>query len=305
MVLAQSQIKRLLYLALYAVYERYQLIIFPFLIIPIIVIGLSYTAEKQYKNHASILIEESALLNPYLDELSFSFELSDRIAALRTLVLSRKNLSEIVDEMNLVPDGAKITEIENMREKLGKAISISVVGDELVKINFKWHDQTQMKPILELVVEKFIERLLAPTKASLDTSEQFFLNQLDLMRSELESSEDKLAQFKSQNRDALPELMSVNQETMSRLEQQRQLKTVVLSGAQAKFNTLAKKMSKANPVLGHIEDKILRVESEIAILRTRYTDKHSRIKAKLKELENLSFFQLFFLLCVYSKGHSD
>ncbi|MFY8297377.1 GumC family protein [Pseudoalteromonas sp. SS15] len=287
MILAQAQIKRLLYLALYAVYERYQLVLLPFIIVPIIVIGLSATAEKQYTNHASILIEESALLNPYLDELSFSFELSERIDALRTLVLSRNNLAEIVEEMQLVPEGAPIREVEQMRQKLGQAISISVVGDELVKISFKWNNQAQMKPILELVVEKFIERLLAPTKSSLDTSEQFFLDQLELMRSELEKSEDQLAQFKADNRDALPELMSVNQETMSRLEQQKQMKTVVLSGAQAKFNTLAKKMSKANPILGHIEDKILRTEAEIALLRTRYTDKHSKLQAKLKELENL------------------
>ena len=80
-MLVREQIKRLLYLALYAVYTRAKLFVLPLLIVPVVVIVLAATSQKQYTNHATILIEESALLNPYLDDLSFSFDLSNRMAA--------------------------------------------------------------------------------------------------------------------------------------------------------------------------------------------------------------------------------
>ncbi|AIY66657.1 GumC family protein [Pseudoalteromonas piratica] len=287
MVFTIAQIKKLAYLALYTMYERWLLIALPMIIVPIAVIGISLTSEKQYTNHATILIEESALLNPFLDELEFSFELSARMDALRTLVLSRKNLTEVVKEVGLVKNLNDKLEVEKMQQKLASAISISLVGDELVRIHFKWTKREEMKPVLEALVEKFIERLLAPTKASLDTSETFLKNQLEEMRVQLETAEDKFARFKRDNRESLPELMNLNQDTLARLEQEKQQKTVELSGAKARLATLKKQLSKANPVMGRLIDSIMRIEAEIALLRTRYTDKHSKVQAKLRELETL------------------
>ncbi|MCF6457455.1 GNVR domain-containing protein [Pseudoalteromonas sp. MMG024] len=287
MVFTIAQIKKLIYLALYTMYERWQLIALPMIIVPIAVIAISLSSEKQYTNHATILIEESALLNPFLDELEFSFELSARMDALRTLVLSRKNLTEVVKEVGLVDDLTNQLEVEKMQQKLASAISISLVGDELVRIHFKWNKRQQMKPVLEALVEKFIERLLAPTKASLDTSETFLKNQLEELRLQLELAEDKLAKFKRDNRESLPELLNVNQDTLARLEQEKQQKLVDLSGAKARLATLKKQLAKANPVKGRLVDSIMRIEADIALLRTRYTDQHSKVQAKLRELETL------------------
>ncbi|WP_462177263.1 GumC family protein [Pseudoalteromonas gelatinilytica] len=286
-MLVKEQIKRLIYLGLYALYTRIKLFIIPFCIIPIVVIALGLSAQKQYTNHATILIEESALLNPYLDESSFSFQLSDRMAALRTLVISRKVLIAVAKETQLIAEDATPKQVEEIHQQLSKALSLSLIGDELVRINFIWHDQTQMKPVLEKVVEKFIERLLAPTKASLDTSEQFFFKQLDSLREELEHSEEALAVFKTQNSNTLPDVLHSNRQTFDNLLSEKQQKLIALSGAKAKLNALVSKVGQANPILGNLEEKIVRTESELSLLRTRYTEKHSKIIEKKRTLANL------------------
>jgi uncharacterized protein involved in exopolysaccharide biosynthesis len=286
-MLVKEQIKRLIYLGLYALYTRIKLFIIPFCIIPIVVIALGLSAQKQYTNHATILIEESALLNPYLDDLSFSFQLSDRMAALRTLVISRKVLIAVAKETQLIAEDAPPKQVEEIHQQLSKALSLSLIGDELVRINFIWHDQTQMKPVLEKVVEKFIERLLAPTKASLDTSEQFFFKQLDSLREELELSEEALAVFKTQNSNTLPDVLHSNRQTFDNLLSEKQQKLIALSGAKAKLNALVSKVGQANPILGNLEEKIVRTESELSLLRTRYTEKHSKIIEKKRTLANL------------------
>ncbi|TMO25085.1 sugar transporter [Pseudoalteromonas sp. S4492] len=286
-MLVKEQIKRLIYLGLYALYTRIKLFIIPFCIIPIVVIALGLSAQKQYTNHATILIEESALLNPYLDDLSFSFQLSDRMAALRTLVISRKVLIAVAKETQLIAEDASPKQVEEIHQQLSKALSLSLIGDELVRINFIWHDQTQMKPVLEKVVEKFIERLLAPTKASLDTSEQFFFKQLDSLREELELSEEALAVFKTQNSNTLPDVLHSNRQTFDNLLSEKQQKLIALSGAKAKLNALVSKVGQANPILGNLEEKIVRTESELSLLRTRYTEKHSKIIEKKRTLANL------------------
>ncbi len=283
-MLVKEQIKRLLYLALYAVYTRAKLFIVPLIIVPVVIIFLSATAQKKYVNHATILIEESALLNPYLDDLSFSFDLSNRMAALRTLVISRKVLITVAKETNLVTENASPREIEEIHQNLAQALSLSLVGDELVRINFTWHQQDKMKLVLEKIVEKFIEQLLAPTKASLDTSEQFFYQQLISLREELELSEESLAEFKSANSNTLPDVLHSNRQTFDKLLSDKQQKLIVLSGAKARLDALTNKMGQANPILGRLEEKIIKAESELSILKTRYTDKHSKVISKKREL---------------------
>ncbi|WP_440906388.1 GumC family protein (plasmid) [Catenovulum sp. SX2] len=283
----RDQIKRLLYLSLYAIFQRSRLFWLPFVLIPPIIIVNALVAQKQYVNHATILIEESSLLNPFLDDLSFSFELEERMAALNTLVLSRKVLTQVAKDAQLVDENASIKQIEEMQQKLSQALSLQLVGDELVKIHFKWHERAVMKIVLEKVVEHFIERLLAPTKASLDTSEQFFAEQLNYQRKELEQAEDLLAQFKQEHSELLPELLNENREALQQIEKQKQLKKVALSGAKARLQSLIDKLGKANPVIGAIEERIVRVESELVLLKARYTDKHSKVVAKYRELSSL------------------
>ncbi|MBL1418748.1 MAG: capsule biosynthesis protein, partial [Moritella sp.] len=50
---------------------------------------ISMVTPKRYGSHTSILVQESSLLNPFLEDLSVSFNLEDRMVALRVLVHSR------------------------------------------------------------------------------------------------------------------------------------------------------------------------------------------------------------------------
>lgn len=280
---AREQIIRLVYLSLYVFYKRIRVFLVPFILLPVFTIGLSMMSTKQYVNHATILIEESALLNPFLDDLSFSFELNERIDALRTLVISRKVLRRVALENRLITEASSSFEQESIQQKLSESISITLVGDELIKIHFKWHQPEQMKVILESIVEEVIKRLLAPTKTSLDTSELFFGEQLDALRVELESAENLLANYKAANSAVLPQLFRTNRETLEDIEKQKQMKLVEFSGVKARLESLSAKLGKANPVLGLLEEKIVRIESKLALLRTRYTEKHSRIKSLVRE----------------------
>lgn len=290
-MLVRDQIKRLTYLGLYAIVQRSRLFWLPFLITPLVIIGMSLSAPKQYVNHATILLEESSLLNPFLDDLKFSFELEERMSALNTLVLSRKVLNQVAKDAGLVSQNANATELSKMQQKLATSISLKLVGDELVKIHFKWTDKAQMKPVLESVVEHFIERLLAPTKASLDTSEKFFAEQLAVQRVELEYAEAKLSDYKKQHSDVLPELFSENRNTLQSIEKQKQIKGVELSGAKARLESLITKLGRANPIVGMLEEKIVRAESDLTLLKARYTNKHSKVQAKQRALQSLKIRQ--------------
>ena len=125
----RQQLIRLIYIALYGLYRRVRLFIVPLIVLPIVITLHGLTSEKYYINHASVLLEESSLLNPFLDELSFSFELKDRIEALKTLVLSRGIISDIAEKTGIVDETNTLHEKELLHEELRQNLSISIVVD--------------------------------------------------------------------------------------------------------------------------------------------------------------------------------
>lgn len=287
----RQQIKRLIYIMVYALYRRARLLVMPILLIPIFVTFHGMNSEKYYVSHASVLLEESSLLNPFLDELSFSFELEDRIDAIKTMVLSRDVLNNLVENANMVPPEMGLVERDILIENVKSNLTISVVGDELVRIHFKWHQPEKMVVVLEGVVDAFVERLLAPTKTSLDSSEAFFEIQLEHFRTDLEAADDRLADYRAKHSSELPQLFMSNQEAFQTVQRQRQQKSVELSGVKARLDMLEAKLGKANPVLGILEDKIIRAESELALLRTKYTDRHSKVAEVIRQIETLKLRQ--------------
>ena len=62
---------------------------------------------------------------------------------------------------------------------------------------------------------------------------------------------------------------------MKRLVELQQLlseKQAELAGAEQGLKSIDKQLSQTNPVLGRIEEQIITIRSDLALLRARYTD---------------------------------
>ena len=64
-------------------------------------------------------------------------------------------------------------------------------------------------------------------------------------------------------------------------------KRIELATADASFEDLRKRVSTLNPVVGRLEEQIVQTTSELAALRTRYTDEHSEVQAAERKLARL------------------
>ncbi len=64
-------------------------------------------------------------------------------------------------------------------------------------------------------------------------------------------------------------------------------KEAELAGVKKSLGSLDQQLSKTNPVVGRIEDQIIEIRSALTLLRSRYTDNHSSVQAKQRELSRL------------------
>lgn len=263
------------------------MIAIPMFLLPIagLIIGLS--SDKKYTNHTSMLIQETAKMNPFLEDFAVSAMLKERKEALKTLLHSRHILGAVARERKLISESDSAREIDHIIRTLSNALTVSFKGKDLIRIDFTTHSPIAMKETLESISSQFIEQLLAPERSSMKDSSRFLKEHLEHRKLELENSENALAAFKNQHAAELPELHLSNITRLTKLKHRLSERESELAGAIKSLGGLDQQLSKTNPVIGVIEKKIVKIRSALALYRSRYTDQHSKIKGALRNLRRL------------------
>ncbi|CED60283.1 Chain length regulator (Capsular polysaccharide biosynthesis) [Moritella viscosa] len=248
---------------------------------------ISLFTDKRYDAHTSILVQESALLNPFLEDLSVSFNLEQRIVALRVLVHSRHILLTVANQNELIDTNSSYRERDLIVEQLSDAIILTLSGADLVIISLSWDDPNKMESILSSVSQLFIDSLMAPSRASIISSEEFLLAQLELRRNKLVVAEEKMASFRRKHLGVLPELFIQNNQTLFSIYSEIRDKDIELSGAYGQLNSLKLKLAQTNPVIGVVEEQIVAAEAKLSLLKASYTRSHSKVQSVELQLNNL------------------
>jgi polysaccharide chain length determinant protein (PEP-CTERM system associated) len=276
-----------IHLILAAIWRHRYLIIFPMVALPIIAVIICFIAPRTWQAHTTILVQESAKMNPFLEDLSVSTDLENRMATLKTLLHSRHTLISVAQDLALIDDVSTDFEKDQLVKELSAALNVTLIGKDLVNLVYKTDSPDNIVKVLIAVRARFLEKLLAPELSAIDASESFLTTQLTLKTADLEESELKLANFKKHNAEELPMLYRANSTRFSQLGILLEEKKIELSGAIAAKRTIRTRLAQVDPVMSEIEQSIVTTKSELAILRSRYTDKHSKVETSLRKLSQL------------------
>lgn len=265
------------YLILIAAWRQRYLILVPIIIMPIAGGLVAISRGKIFDTHTTILVQETSKLNPFLEDLSVSTNLKERMAALDTLVHSRHVLFSVAEELNLIDDETSNSKKVSIIRHIAKGLKLSQEGKDLVKISYRSANPENMKDILEVISQHFIEQLLAPERSSIEQSEKFILQQLKSQKEQLLASEEKLSVFKQKYATDLPAFHGGNIKGLRDIKRQLARKEVEWSAAKAVLSSMDQQLSSSNPVVAILEKKIVMLTSELVVLKSRYTDQHSKV----------------------------
>jgi len=266
--------------------RRYAIAV-PILLLPVIGLLVGVLSPKHYSSHTSMLIQETAKMNPFLKDLAVSFMLKERIEALKTLLHSRHILGTVALERGLIDVNSSAQKHDEVITKLSDSLSMKMAGMDLIRIDFKSNKPEGMKETLEVISKQFVEQLLAPERSSMKDSSHFLTEHLKHRQQVLNEAETALATFKNQHANELPELHPGNIDRLAQLKQRLSERKAEMAGASRSLGGLDRQLSKTNPILGRIEEQIVRMRGELALSRARYTDKHSIIQGILRNLRRL------------------
>ncbi|TFH92359.1 GumC family protein [Vibrio ouci] len=282
-----NELKTRLVIILNGAWRQRYIIVVPILILPFVGYFIGKMAPTNYVSHTSMLIQETAKMNPFLEDIAVSTMLKERLNALSTLLKSRHVLTAVAMEHQLINDQMKPAEKDYVISVLSNSLSVTQPGKDFLKISFTAPSPTGMKEMLESVSDHFIEQLLAPERSSIKDSSEFLAIHIEKRRVALEQAENELADFKNRYASVTPEMQSQALGRLAALKQSYAEKKAELAGVERSLGSLDQQLSKTNPVVGKIEDQIIDIRSQLTLLKAKYTDSHSAVQGKERELRRL------------------
>ncbi|MDD1783954.1 chain-length determining protein [Enterovibrio sp. ZSDZ35] len=268
-------------------WRRRYVVMLPIIILPLMGTLIGVVSPKKFSSHTSMLIQETSKMNPFLEDLAVSSQMKERFSGLQTLLHSRHILGKVAQEQGMIQEDSDPQLIDETIEILSNGLSMSTIGKDVIRIDYRAGDPEGMKETLESVSRFVIEELLAPERSSMKDSSYFLAEHIKLRRNDLDKAEAALADFRSKHADGLPELQMANYSRIEQLKQRLSEKEAEMAGAQKSLGGLDQQLSSTNPVIGKIEDQIVRLRSELALLKARYTDQHSLVQGALRNLRRL------------------
>ncbi|MCR9257700.1 MAG: hypothetical protein NXI16_16575 [Alphaproteobacteria bacterium] len=242
---------------------------------------------RQYESKMTILIQESAKHNPFLEDFAVETRVKDRIAALKALLHSRHILVAVASDLELIDENTPAPERDRRIENLSRSLSVRLIGEELVELRYRQNTIARIDEVLIAVAQRFVEKVLAPERSSISGSQQFLQEQITGSAEALLAAENALARFMSENAANLPDLHAGNMRRLADMKLALSEKRTALEGAQARYQSLIARLAQNNPVVAQIERQIVENSADLATLKSRYTDRHSAVQAAERKLTRL------------------
>ncbi len=282
--------------------RRGWLIAIPALLAPILAVAITYRLTPTYTSQTLVLIEPQTVPDTYVKPV-IAEDLDSRLSSMKEQILSRSRLMPIIEHYNLGGAGMNLDEkLAQTRKNIGiKPIHSEIAGAGGLPgffISFIASDPHTAQLVCREITSLFVSENLEAREQSAEGTTQFLKGQLDQAKADLDSQDQKLAEFQQQYMGTLPDQQQSNMEmlntlntqldattqALARLEQDRTLEEALLSQAtqQQTQKTLG---DTATPQTNEAELESL--EAREAELRTKYTADYPDVVAVQRQIADL------------------
>jgi polysaccharide chain length determinant protein (PEP-CTERM system associated) len=272
----------------YALWRRRWLVALPVLILPFVGVAAARLAPKDYVATTTLLVQEAAKINPFLEDLAIPAGLAGRMDALVEQMRTRAVLSAVAADVGRIATGQDPATVDRALDELRRAIRIRLTGQEVVEIAVVADAPQGLGRVAAAVSARFVEQLLAPARSSVEASERFLAAERARFATELEQAEAAMAAFKTDNAEALPALHVQNVQALAETRRQIAELRGERAGVAARIDLGARRLAATDPVLGGIDQRVAALEAELAGLLVRYAEGHGAVRRARAEIAALT-----------------
>ena len=185
-----------------------------------------------YQSTGTILIESQQIPTDLVKASATSFA-DERIQVIKQRVMTRDTLYRIIQKYHLFPDEIESATTSDLIGRMRDAISVELLNANSAgtrsgkttiafKVGFEYQKPEIAHKVANELVTLFLdENVRARTARATETTE-FLTEELNRLKAELEDVESKVASYKQQNANSLPEHLEMHMGMIQRGEQEVQ-----------------------------------------------------------------------------------
>ncbi len=227
----------------------------------------------------------------------------ERVGMMKSRVMTSARLEQVVEDLGVYAQDWATVPRTKLAEKLADHTSIEVVMDPYAtrlgaiafSVGFEYPEPEIAHAVAERLVELFLqENVDSRTERAADTTE-FLQRQAEKLRSNAELLDQKIAEFKTQHRDTLPEHLELKSNMLARAETELRAVAMEISSIQMEQRYLESQSalsggsSAVNAALigTPMGEQIAELRAQLAVKETQYLPTHpeiKRLKAILEEV---------------------
>lgn len=246
-----------------------------------------------------------------------SEEMTARINAIAQEIITRSSLQNLIQTYNLYPDDRKRLPMEDVIDKMRRAIGIDNIQSyarsgspqyHVFTVSFVYSDRRLAQKICAELIDRFTRQSIESRLNSSRQTTLFLADQYEAAKRELDEIDARIAVFKSKYFGELPEQEQLVMSRLSGMESALQATTGQLSRAlqdklqletqlrdlrdQAAALAQAASAQEApaaaaqrNPKIAELQRELERARNSLRLLRESYTDSHPDVRRLLAFIE--------------------
>jgi len=263
-----------------------------------------------YKSSATILIKEQDIPSELVRSTVTSYA-AQRIQTISQRVMTRPNLMEIIGKYNLYTDDLKRKTTEEVLSQMREDIGLNMISAEVMDprtgrpgvatiaftLSYLGDSPGSTQKVAGELTSLFLAENIRTRKEKASETLQFLTDETSKLETRIAEAEKKLAEFKEQNAESLPEMNAMNLTILNRTESELMNTESELRALNERKFYLQSQLSMINPLTNmrsstgeSILDPVSRLkalESELASLSARYSSEHPDIVKIKREIDGL------------------
>jgi succinoglycan biosynthesis transport protein ExoP len=277
----------------------------PAIAVVLLGVAVALLLPSIYKSTATILIEEQEIPTDFVMTTVTSYA-EQRIQQLNQRILSFTRLQEIIQRFRLYEDMRDRYTAEEIVEQMRKDTELKPVSADVIDrrtgrptaatiaftLSYQGKNANTVQQVANVLTSFYLEENLKVRAKQAEEASEFMEGEMARVKQELAEIESRIVEFKKGRINDLPEMMQLNQQTLSNLERNLEVTAEQLRGLREREGYLQAQLAGIKPH-SEKEDELAskkRIEElkvQLVALNQRFSEEHPDVKKTRAEIAQL------------------
>lgn len=256
-----------------------------------------------YEARGKILIESQQIPEEWIQTTVNAYA-EERIQTIGQRVLTRNRLLEVADKYGLFPKELGLSESERV-ERMRAAFDVDIISsaskpgqkkksanDNTIAFTVGYADRSPEKAfqVANEFMTLFLSEDVRTRTEGASTATQFFTQETRRLADLIDQMDERIAKYKSENADALPENLDLHRDTLIRSQEELSRAEAGVKLAEEELTSIQTQIATYLAGAGGADgpaQELLRLKTQLAALRADKTDSHPDVRAVRDQIRAL------------------